>query len=202
MKREEKFWITDPKYIAEGMKILGDANKFAKKYPFADNDTLFNVLRDSVVAKYLGFDEINIKKHGYDARNYNGDYLEIKESSVYPPKAVFNDTSEEKARHLLNDKVVVALAYWSSVSELDYIVYGDKNNRSVGEYLIRTLNKQKGRKTQLLSQYQLLNKHNFKVLAIKDKDKVIKTLKSSRTLKNFPESNIYTLEEYQKKLRA
>lgn len=197
MKREEKFWITDPKYIAEGMKILSDANKLAKKYPFADNDTLFNVLRDSVVAKYLGFDEINIKKHGYDARNYNGDYLEIKESSVYPPKAVFNDTSEEKARHLLNDKVVIALAYWSSVSDLDYIVYGDKNNRSVGEYLIRTLNKQKGRKTQLLSQYQLLNKHNFKVLAIKDKDKVVKTLKSSRTLKNFPESNIYSLEEYQ-----
>lgn len=92
-----------------------------------DTDTLLNEYRDAIVATMCGFDLINDDKHGWDAANSNGEYLEVKAVSSYchSIKATFNDTTDEKCDRFAAPNNYLALAVWSDIITIDHITYGE-----------------------------------------------------------------------------
>ena len=59
----------DRDFISEANYAIQPLIAIQNKYNKLDNDSFFNELKDSMIGAYLGYDLINTKKHGLDAKN-------------------------------------------------------------------------------------------------------------------------------------
>lgn len=157
--------------MTEGVEVLREVKVVQEKYGKNDTDTFINELRDSIVGHYLGFDLINVGKHGFDCKSTtNGILLEVKAASFDASSwgATFNDTTLEKAEAFKDRKVYLALAVWKDASDLLFICYGQ--NRGIGDFLEKKVRWFKSghtvRSTQSLNLSTLVNIFNFKILTI------------------------------------
>ena len=158
-------------FMTEGVEVLREVKVVQEKYKKNDTDTFINELRDSIVGHYLGFDLINVDKHGFDCKSTsNSNLLEVKAASFDASSwgATFNDTTLEKAEAFKDKKVYLALAVWKDASDLLFICYGQ--NRGIGDFLEEKVKWFKSghtvRSTQSLNLSTLVNTYNFKILTI------------------------------------
>ena len=163
-----KFEKIDENFMNETFKAFEVLEAIQKKYGKTDNDTVINEARDAKVAQVLGYNDINVDKHGWDAKNDNDKFLEVKQASATANhiSATFNDTTEEKALELGSENLTIALAVWSSLKSLQFVVYG--SNPEIGPFLkdkiVRA--KEKGHirpGTQSIPMNDLIFKFGFKI---------------------------------------
>lgn len=132
-----KFISIDRGFMCEGHNALLSISKVQEKYNKKDTDTFINELRDSIAGYTLGFELVNVEKHGFDCKlSKDKDiYLEVKSASFIAKswQATFNDTTFEKADAFKDKKVYLALAVWEKASDLLFICYGQ--NIEIGNYL-------------------------------------------------------------------
>ncbi len=190
-------------FMTEGHMALSDLTKVQEKYNKPDTDTFINELRDSIAGYTLGFDLVNIEKHGLDCKNKRKNiFLEVKSASFSSSlwSATFNDTTYEKAEAFKDKKVYLALAIWKNASELLFIIYGQ--NERIGEFLEEKVKWFKEgntvRSSQSISASKLINEYNFKILAVnKTKSEVLNILKlKSRAFNKLSLSDIQDLTEF------
>ena len=83
-------------FMTEGRVDLLNLAEVQEKYKKGDIDNLLNELHDSMVGYYLGFQYVNIDKHGFDCKydQDTGIFLESKVASFTAStwSATFNDT--------------------------------------------------------------------------------------------------------------
>lgn len=158
-------------FINDAIEALKPLLKIQKKYNKFDNDSIFNELKDSMVANSLGFDLINNSKHGFDAKNSKTeDVLEVKQTAISSTawNVTFNDTTLEKANVFKSDKVFIAVGVWGDFSNLLFIVYG--NNPSIGEFLEKKAKsfRKNGniRSAQTITVKKLVQEYQFKIKPI------------------------------------
>lgn len=157
-------------FISEANYAIAPLIDVQNRYKKLDNDSFFNELKDGMVASYLGFDLVNTKKHGLDAKNsLNNTYLEVKQASFTTSTwgGTFNDTTYEKAEAFKDKKLFLAVALWAGISELQFIVYGQ--NPAIGEYLKDKVDYFKSggsvHSTQSISVKDLVNKYGFYIIS-------------------------------------
>ena len=148
-----------------------------------DTDTTINSIRDAYIARLLGFELLNLDKHGFDAKTSDGSkYLEIKQCGLSAQKltAVWNDTNLEKAEAFKSQKLFVAVGIWFGASELKAILYGQDPLLGIflEEQVIRQTEDSQ-RRTQNIALTKLI-KWNFRVAlpAGQDQSSVIQLLSS------------------------
>ena len=194
----------DNDFMTEGYAVLQQVKKVQEKYEKEDTDTFINELRDSITGYTLGFNLVNIDKHGFDCKmSENEDiYLEVKSASFSASswQATFNDTTLEKASAFKDKKVYLALSVWRDSSDLLFICFGQ--NEGIGEYLEEKVNWFKGgntvRSTQSIPLSKLVFKYGFKILAVgANKKEVCRILRlKNRSFFALNEDDILSLEEY------
>lgn len=189
--------------MTEGHETLQELTRIQEKFSKPDTDTFINELRDSIAGYTLGFDMINIEKHGFDCKKKNKDiFLEVKSASFSSStwNATFNDTTYEKAEAFKDEKVYLALAVWKNASDLLFIIYGQ--NEKIGEFLEKKIDWFKSghvvRSTQSISASNLINTYGFKILAVnRTKLEVLNILRlKSRAFKNLTIDNIQDMSEF------
>lgn len=189
-------------FIKEGGEALSYLSDVQQKFKKTDTDTFINELRDSMVGEILGFNEVNIAKHGFDCRNSKGIYLEVKNASFSAQswQATFNDTTYEKAEAFTSDNLYLALAVWDKAADLLFIVYG--KNKYIGLYLMDKIKHFKEgytvRSTQSISYTKLISKYGFKIITrIRSKKDVLEIInkKSPSFGKRISVNDIYFPEE-------
>lgn len=197
-----EFKAISNEFMTEGHEGLQELARIQEKFNKPDTDTFINELRDSIAGYTLGFDLVNVEKHGFDCKKKDTDiYLEVKSASFSSSSwgATFNDTTYEKAEAFKDKKVFLALAIWKNASDLLFIIYGQ--DERIGEFLENKVKWFKGgntvRSTQTLSASQLLN-FGFKILAVnKSKEEVLNILRlKSRAFKNLTINDIKDLAEF------
>ena len=163
-----KFEKINKDFIDETFKVFEQLEAIQKKYGKTDNDTIINEARDAKVAQVLGYEDINTDKHGWDAKDSGEEFLEVKQASASANHicATFNDTSLEKADELGKDNITIALAVWSSLRNLLFVVYG--KNPQIGPDMKQKIivAKEKGHirpGTQSISMNDLIFKYGFKI---------------------------------------
>lgn len=190
-------------FMSEGHEALQVLTKIQKKYNKPDTDTFINELRDSIAGYTLGFDLVNIEKHGFDCKKKNKViFLEVKSASFSSSTwtATFNDTTLEKAEAFKDEKVFLALAIWKNASDLLFVIYGQ--NEQIGEFLEKRIKWFKSghtvRSTQSLSASQLINSYGFKILAVnKSKSEVLSILRlKSKAFKSLTINDIQDLNDF------
>ena len=191
-------------FMTEGHEALQELTRIQEKFDKPDTDTFINELRDSIAGYTLGFDLVNIEKHGFDCKKKDKDvYLEVKSASFSSSSwgATFNDTTFEKAEAFKDEKVFLALAIWKNASDLLFIIYGQ--NEKIGEFLEEKIKWFKGgntvRSTQTISASQLINEYGFKILAVnKSKEEVLNILRlKSRSFKSLTQNDIQDLKDFE-----
>jgi hypothetical protein len=197
-----EFKKIDKEFIKEGAESLINLSSVQEKFQKTDTDTFINELRDSMIGEILGFDEVNTSKHGFDCRNKNGIYLEVKNASFSAQswQATFNDTTYEKALAFTSENLYLALAIWDKAADLLFIVYG--RNPLIGEYLKERIDVfKKGttvRSTQSISYTSLVNNYSFKIITkMRSKNEVLKLIREKNSSFGFSisEKDIYFPEE-------
>ncbi|MBR5704483.1 MAG: hypothetical protein IKX21_00770, partial [Deltaproteobacteria bacterium] len=163
-------------FMTEGVAALQRLSEVQDKYGKGDIDNFLNELHDSMVGYYLGFQCINVEKHGFDCK-YNMEtpvFLESKVSSFAASSwgATFNDTTLEKALAFKEKNLWLALSVWQNAADLLFICYGQ--HRGIGEYLERRvrafLDEHRGvRSTQTISMGALMRDYGFRIL-VTDKE--------------------------------
>ncbi len=198
------FMPIDNDFMIEGHEVLQKVQEIQEKFNKEDTDTFINELRDSIAGYTLGFNLVNVEKHGFDCKlsNEKNYYLEVKSASFVAGtwSATFNDTTLEKAAAFKDKNVYLALAVWKDASDLLFICYG--RNSKIGEFLeekvkwFRAGNTK--RSTQSISISSLVFNYGFKILAVnKSKDEVLSLLRlKSKTFNKMPDSNVITLQEF------
>lgn len=157
-----------------GILTLTELSKFQEKFNLEDTDTTINSIRDAIVANYLGYDLLNLGKHGFDAKKSTKDeFLEIKQCSVSSGRlgGTWNDTNEEKAKAFSDKRLFTAVAIWKSASDLQFIVYGQ--HEDLGEYLLErviAVQNSSTRSTQNVGIEKLIKDYGFSVVCPPDKD--------------------------------
>lgn len=145
------------------------------RYQKNDTDTFINEVLDSLVGRYLGYELINEKKHGFDGKKTNKEqYLEVKQASFTAGSwgGTFNDTNLQKAEAFKDTKTWLAVAIWDGMTELLAMVYGQ--NSEIGHTLeaaVRRVASTSTRSTQSISVGNLVNRYGFKVIAPPTKTK-------------------------------
>jgi len=198
------FMPIDNQFMIEGHEVLQRVQEVQEKFHKEDTDTFINELRDSIARYTLGFELVNISKHGFDCKLSKNDkcYLEVKSASFIADswQATFNDTTLEKAEAFKDKKVYLALAVWKDASDLLFICYGQ--NQKLGEYLEEKVKWFKSgntvRSTQSISLSKLVFDYGFKILAVnKSKEEVLSLLRlKNRAFINMPDNNVITLKEF------
>ena len=186
-----KFEKINEEFMSETFKAFEILEEIQRKYGKTDNDTVINEVRDARVAQILGFGNVNTDKHGWDAKMDDEEFLEVKQSSASANHicATFNDTSIEKAEELGKDNVTIALAVWSSLRNLLFVVYG--KNPQIGpdmkEKIITA--KEKGHirpGTQSISMNDLVFKYGFKIKPVSmEKEGIQEFLKTKSGFKTY-----------------
>lgn len=200
----------DTSFLTEGHEVLEEVAKVQDKFHKEDTDTFINELRDSMVGHYLGYELVNIEKHGFDCKlNANDNiFLEVKSASFSADTwcSTFNDTTLEKANSFKSNDVFLGLAVWKNASNLLFVCYGQ--NSAIGEFLEERVSKflrgEGGvRSTQTLSLKQLVFDYGFDIICVnKSKEEVRQILAlKSRGFQQLPAEKLLTLEEYQQKYR-
>ena len=163
-----KFEKINENFLKETFDVFGLLETIQKKYGKTDNDTIINESRDAKVAQVLGYNNINTDKHGWDAKDDTEEFLEVKQASASANHicATFNDTSLEKADELGKDNITIALAVWSSLKNLLFVVYG--KNSAIGPDMKKKIiaAQEKGHirpGTQSISMNDLIFKYGFKI---------------------------------------
>lgn len=200
-------------FLKIGIKALKAIDVLQEKYSRAgDTDSLLNEIRDTIVAKTLGYPLINTDKHGFDAKKvideHRYEYLEIKQAN-YSSKslgATFNDTTYEKAKLFEDGDVALALGVWKKASELELIVYG--KNKKIGEYLRDRIDffksGQSVRSTQTLSISKLVFGYGLDIIAVNSSVKDVHKLlcDKHKSFKKYDLNKILTLYEYRERQEA
>jgi hypothetical protein len=168
-----KYQPISPIFRTEGLSVLAQLSDFQDKFQIPDTDTTINAIRDSLIANYLGYDLLNIDKHGFDARkSKKEEFLEIKQCSFSSTSwgGTWNDTNEEKARAFSDKRLFTAVAVWKNASDLQFIVYGQ--NKNLGADMLSLIRKRKSgsRSTQKFSIVKLIKDYKFQVICAPDKD--------------------------------
>lgn len=175
--------------------------KFNKK----DTDTFINELRDSIVGYALGFELINVEKHGFDCKtkdNMSSKYLEVKNASFSSKQwqATFNDTTYEKAEAFKDEKLFLALAVWKEASDLLFICYGQ--DERIGDFLKSKIHVFKSgevvRSTQSISLRNLVFDYNFRILTIsKSRDDVYEYIVyKNKAFREYNKDEILELKDF------
>lgn len=162
----------DTCFMTEAMTALDSLSDVQNKYQKGDIDNFLNELHDSVVGHYLGFNLINIEKHGFDCKldNDKDVFLESKVASISAGtwSATFNDTTLEKANAFKNPNVWLALSVWLDASKLLFICYGQ--HPGIGDFLEERVTSFLGghgiRSTQTISFSKLIKDFGFRILSI------------------------------------
>lgn len=186
-----KFEKINENFMDETFKAFEILEEIQRKYGKTDNDTVINEARDAKVAQVLGFGNVNTDKHGWDAKMDTEEFLEVKQSSASANHicATFNDTSIEKAEELGKDNVTIALAVWSSLRNLLFVVYG--KNPQIGPDMKEKIivAKEKGHirpGTQSIPMNDLLFKYGFKIKPVSmDKGDIREFLKTKSGFKTY-----------------
>ena len=177
-----RFEKIDNSFMDETFDAFALLESIQKKYGKTDNDTVINEARDAKVAQVLGYNNINTDKHGWDAKDDNDEFLEVKQASVasHSIGATFNDTTIEKTEEISKGNVTIALAVWSSLRNLLFVVYG--KNAAIGEHLKEKIIRSKANNairpgTQTISMKDLIVKFGFKVRPVSmSKKEITETL--------------------------
>lgn len=198
------FMPIDNDFMIEGHEVLQKVQEVQEKFHKEDTDTFINELRDSIAGYTLGFELVNVEKHGFDCKmsKDNNYYLEVKSASFIANswQATFNDTTLEKAEAFKDEKVFLALAVWKDASDLLFICYGQ--NEKIGDYLEQKVNWFKSghsvRSTQSISLATLVFEYGFKILAVnKSKQEVISLLRlKNKAFNKISEDTIISLSEF------
>ena len=190
-------------FMVEGREVLQQVQEIQEKYNKGDTDTFINELRYSIVGYTLGFELVNIEKHGFDCKMSHDDrYLEVKSANFISDtwQATFNDTTLQKAEAFKDKKTFLALAVWKGASDLLFICYGQ--NEKIGDFLEEKVKWFKSgntvRSTQSISLSSLFFEYGFKILAVnRDKREVLDLLKlKNRKFSKIDVENIINLSEY------
>lgn len=198
----------NPNFLIEGHEVLEEVTTVQEKWGKGDTDTFINELRDSMAGYYLGYDLVNVEKHGFDCKMSEkiDVFLEVKSASFAASTwgATFNDTTIEKAQCFQSDKVNLCLAVWKNASNLLFVVYG--KNPKIGQFLEekvkRFLSGNGGvRSTQTISMSQLIFDYGFDIICINKTKQEVKSILQlkSRQFFNIPSSRFLTLDEFGKK---
>lgn len=201
--KKGQFLPINKDFMIEGTEILQQVQEVQEKYGKDDTDTFINELRDSITGHTLGFDLVNIEKHGLDCKMLNKEiYLEVKSASFIADswQATFNDTTYEKAEAFKDKKVYLALAVWKDASDLLFICYGQ--NPQIGYYLEEKITSFKAgnsvRSTQSISISKLVFEYGFKILAVnRKKEEILIMLRlKNRIFNKMLDMNIKSLNEF------
>lgn len=193
----------DNNFMLEGHEILQELAIVQEKYNKPDTDTFINELRDSMVGYTLGFDLVNVEKHGFDcSANNNQLFLEVKSASLSAKDwtATFNDTTLEKALAFKDEKLFLALAVWKNASDLLFIIYGQ--NENIGNFLEQKVKWFKEghtvRSTQSITASSLVFDYGFKILAVnRSKEDVLTLLRlNNRKFMKLRAEDILDTSEY------
>lgn len=198
------FELIDKNFMVEGHEVLQKVQEVQEKFHKEDTDTFINELRDSIAGYTLGFELVNVEKHGFDCKMSKDEdyYLEVKSASFIADswQATFNDTTLEKAEAFKDEKVFLALAVWKDASDLLFICFGQ--NEKIGEYLEEKVKWfKKGntvRSTQSISLSNLVFKYGFKILAVnKSKEEVISLLRlKNRAFYKMDDDSVISLKDF------
>lgn len=198
------FMPIDNQFMIEGHEVLQRVQEVQEKFHKEDTDTFINELRDSIAGYTLGFELVNVDKHGFDCKMSKEDeyYLEVKSASFIANswQATFNDTTLEKAEAFKDEKVYLALAVWKDASDLLFICYGQ--NEKIGEFLESKVRWFKEghtvRSTQSIALSSLVFEYGFKILAVnKSKEEVLSLLRlKNRVFNNMSDDNVITLKDF------
>lgn len=186
-----KFKRVDEAFMEEAFGAFETLETIQNKYGKTDNDTVINEARDAKVGTVLGYNYVNTDKHGWDAMNDDGEFLEVKQASATAGHigATFNDTSLEKADELGKDNLTIALAVWSSLRNLLFVVYG--KNPAIGPDMKKKIiiAQEKGHirpGTQSISMNDLLFKYGFKIKPVSmNKEDIREFLKGKSGFKTY-----------------
>ena len=177
-----KFERINENFLSETFDVFALLETIQKKYGKTDNDTIINEARDAKVAQVLGYNNINTDKHGWDAKADTEEFLEVKQASIssHSIGATFNDTTIEKTEEISKGNVTIALAVWSSLKDLLFVVYG--KNAAIGEHLKQKIIQSKANNairpgTQSITMKDLIVKFGFKVRPVSmSKEEISETL--------------------------
>lgn len=177
-----KFEKINENFLSETFDVFALLETIQKKYGKTDNDTIINEARDAKVAQVLGYNNINTDKHGWDAKADTEEFLEVKQASIssHSIGATFNDTTIEKTEEISKGNVTIALAVWSSLKDLLFVVYG--KNAAIGEHLKQKIIQSKANNairpgTQSITMKDLIVKFGFKVRPVSmNKEEISETL--------------------------
>ena len=163
-----KFERINENFLNETFDVFSLLEAIQQKYGKTDNDTIINEARDAKVAQVLGYNNINTDKHGWDAKADTEEFLEVKQASIssHSIGATFNDTTIEKTEEISKGNVTIALAVWSSLKDLLFVVYG--KNAAIGKHLKQKIIQSKANNairpgTQSITMKDLIVKFGFKV---------------------------------------
>lgn len=195
-------------FLLEGHLVLKRVAEVQKKWGKGDTDTFINELRDSMIGYFLGYNLVNVEKHGFDCKMNQKEnvFLEVKSASFSSSTwaATFNDTTVEKAQCFQTKSLFLSLALWDGASNLLFVAYGQ--NKELGLFLAekvkRFLSGKGGvRSTQTISLLQLVTQYGFDIICpTKSKAEVKRILRNKSSGFNIiPDSSFLTLEEYGKK---
>lgn len=161
-------------FRTKGIFALQELNKFQEEFNIYDTDTTINEIRDAIVANYLGFDLLNVEKHGFDAKSsIKSLFLEVKQCSVFANRlgGTWNDTNEEKAKAFSDKRLFTAVGVWKGASDLQFIIFGQHNE--LGKYLlkrVKSVANTSTRSTQNIAIQKMINDYGFKIIAPPGKD--------------------------------
>ena len=162
-------------FKTKGIIALEELTKFQDEFQSYDTDTTINEIRDSIVGNYLGYDLLNINKHGFDCKNSRtGKFLEVKQCSIFSKRlgGTWNDTNEEKAMAFSDERLFTAVGIWKGAADLQFIVYGQ--HKKLGQYLLKRVKavaNTSTRSTQSVGIEKMIQEYNFKVIVPPDKKK-------------------------------
>ena len=179
-----KFEQINEDFLNETFDVFALLEDIQKKYGKTDNDTIINEARDAKVAQVLGYNNINTDKHGWDAKADTEEFLEVKQASIssHSIGATFNDTTIEKTEEISKGNVTIALAVWSSLKDLLFVVHG--KNAAIGEHLKQKIIHSKANNairpgTQSITMKDLIVKFGFKVRPVSmSKEEITNTMYS------------------------
>ena len=192
-------------FLLEGHEVLEEVTLVQEKWGKGDTDTFINELRDSMAGYYLGYNLVNIEKHGFDCKlsELEDIFLEVKSASFAASTwgATFNDTTIEKAKCFQSEQVYLCLAVWKNASNLLFLVYGQ--NKKIGEFLEekvnRFLNGNGGvRSTQTISMSQLIFDYGFDIICVNKTKEDVKSILQlkSRQFFNIPNERFLDLYSF------
>ena len=127
-------------------------------------NNVLEIWNNKKIAEMLNFNQINIEKHGYDAKK-DDIFLEIKNASYYSIaiNASFNDTNLEKAADFKKDNTYITLCVSDAFCRVAFIIHGQ--NSEIGNYLEERVTKSKTR-TQTITMKNLIVKYGFDIIPI------------------------------------